>query len=384
MSNATFQELISTSTQAEIQAEIEAECLAAGLPVSSWTAGHVPKVLIAAFAKILEDIYLQKSIIAKLMLLDTSSGDGLSLLAFNTYGLDRISADFTEGVVVLSDAGGQGPYSIVANRHTIQAPNGLKYFNTTSGTLTRSGTLAVTWKAWEAGKNYNSVNNNSTWKFTVAPLAGVTLSNPAVGATGTWITKQGRDEESDELLRERCRDKWPTSGLGMTADAWEFHAKAASTSVTRVKVVTNPGSVAGLTRVLIAGVDGELSEEIVSDVDDILQPKKTICTTLEVVSADNRSVAILGTVYVKAAYLATVQDYVYGSDSVDSVLKSYQEEIPIGGTVYESRVTCALQDILKDVKAVEYVVITFPISTLALEDNETPMFDTSGIVITPI
>lgn len=381
----TLADMLESKTSAEVQAEMEAYAKDKGLPVSAWTSVSTPKILIAAFAKLLEDFYTLRRTIASMGFVELATGDGLTLLAFNLYGLDRTQPGFAEGLIVLEDTAGAGPYTIAENQLWIESESGFNFNNITGGTLIKNGSLILTFKAEESGVKYNSVGTNSTWGWIGSPLAGVELTNPeAETDSGDWLIVHGRGEESDELLRERCRDKWPSSGLGMTASAWEYHTTQASADVTRVKVRSNPGGIPGLTGIVVAGTNGELSDEIVANIDTLLQPKKTLTTTLTVSSAVNRVIEVSGTIYVANDYVEAVTSYVFGSeeDDIESVLKTYQREVDIGGKVYKSRMTCALQDILSSVKAVKYVVLDSPEEVIELEDTEIAYFDFNESSIT--
>lgn len=382
----TLNTLLATKTKAEVQTEIEAYAESKNLPVSSWTNASLPKILISAYATLLEDFYTLRRNIAAIGFLDTATEDGLSLLGFNVYGLERTPEEYAQGTIVLTDTTGAGPYNISAGRLWIQSDSGFKFNNTTEGVLSRYGTLSLTFKAESPGVTYNSVGAGSAWDWVGSPLVGVEITNPEIiVGSGTWLTIQGRDVESDDLFRERCRDRWPSSGLGMTADAWQYHALQSSASVTRVKVISNPNSTPGLTGIIIAGVDGELSPTVVTEVDTYLQPKKTLTTTVSVSSAINKIIAVAGTVYVKADYLAEVVNRVHGNEveGIESVLKTLQRTIEIGSDVYKSKIVCALQDILSDVEAVTHVILTSPVEVTSLLSNEIAFleFNNSTLIV---
>src|SRR3990167_1108177 len=262
----SLQTLLAVQTMAEIQAAMETYAAQRGLPALVWTASSTPKVQIAAFAKILEDFYKTRILIASMGLLELATGDGLTLLAFNRYTLERNPAVFAQGAIVLEDIASAGPYTVTANKLWIEAENGFKFNNTTGGVLEKGGTLAngkaliLYFKAEKSGAVYNAVPTGTSWLWVGNPMAGVRLSNPEfIPGSGSWLGTPGQDPESDSDLRDRCRNRLPTSGLGMTAIAWEYWTKKATIDITRVKVVSNLGSVAGLTGIIIARADGGLS-----------------------------------------------------------------------------------------------------------------------------
>ena len=75
---------------------------------------------------------------------------------------------------------------------------GLKYRNITAGTIPAGGSLPLIFEAESPGAQYNVPNNTITVLNT--PLNGVTINNPDPGS-GTWITSEGSDVETDERLK---------------------------------------------------------------------------------------------------------------------------------------------------------------------------------------
>ena len=373
----TLTELIASKTQAEVAAEIKQSMSDdGGLPISLMGSSHVPVVTAEATARAMENLYLAISVAATAGLLELVGKEDLTLWAWNFYQLERIGTEFTQGKIKLEDSADTGPYTITPGQLWIKAPNGLLYSNTDGGTLVLGGILTLTFKAKEAGAKYNAVDiNTSGWSFTASPLSGVSITNPPVDDTNDWITVQGRDEESDDSLKSRCRTRWPTIGFGTTADAWQYYAKKANSSVTRTKIITNPDGRPGVTRVVIAGVDGALSDDIVADVQEQLNPIATNCTSVEVISAVNREINLTGTVRVLTdSYVSIVEDQL--SQTVDTV----QGAIGIGGKVYMSPITCAIQDIQKDLKAVVSVELS-SMATIELAATEAAKITTTGMTV---
>ncbi len=345
---ASLEELLVPKTVEETVENITTIMGEKGLPIGSYDSGSLPTVTTGALSVVLEDLFQAVAVAAASRVLEKSSGADLMSLAFDLYLTERIPSEFTQGQLLLEDSSSTGPYTIAAGDLRVQSANGLQYSNIDGGTLVLDGALILTFKAAEAGPTYNGVDTDTAgWSFVSNPLPGVTISNPAVDDSTSWITIAGRNEEEDAPLKERCRARWPSIGFGTTAEAWVRYAKKANASVTRVKVITNPGGAPGVTQLVIAGTDGAVSSEIVDDVQEQLEPLATNCTSVEVISAVNREITLLGTVKVlSSGYIEPVED------KLPIVLDEEENKLGIGSIVYMSPLICAIQGIDSDIGAV--------------------------------
>jgi len=296
----------------------------AGFPVTSWQPSSVPRALIEVFAQSLADLSTTVSNIARSGFLSLAEGEWLTLLADELFDVQRKPAVFTEGVATLTDGGG-GPFTILPGQIWAVSKGGRRFSNTTGGIVPLGGTLTLSWKAESSGASYNVASGDLS--TLVTPLPGVTINNPPL-PTGTWITAQGVDEESDPAVRVRCQEKWSSLGAGGNAPAYAFHAKNASPQVTRVRVyeATPKG---GEVTVVVAGPAGALVDPtIVMNVAAYLEDgRRPQCVTVHVASATNRVIPLIGEVRVRATMLDPAKAFVSGQ------VTDLQQSLDIGEKV---------------------------------------------------
>jgi hypothetical protein len=241
---------------------------------------------------------------------ELAEGPWLTLLARNVYDNERILGLPAAGTVRLSCSASAGPYTLVAGQVWVSTAGGKRYVNTAGGTLASGGTLNLAFQAETTGASFNVSNNTIT--VLVTALAGVTCNNPDPGS-GSWLTTQGSDDESDAALRARNRAKWTTIGVAANADGYVQFAKDATasgaggvTQVTRGKA-TPSATVPGQVDVVIAGVSGAVGGSTVSAVQAYIDALTPLTSVAVVASAANKAVTITATVKVKAAQATTTQ-----------------------------------------------------------------------------
>ena len=380
-----YDTMVTSKTEAQYITQIETYAAdgtnfsdGVGLPVSSWQEHSVPKVLIAAVAVVLASLDSVRVLIAKGGLLYEAVGDWLTLLAYNVYQLLRTDAVATEGEMVLTDSGNNGPFSITPDQHWIANGTGLKFRVKNGGILSSGGTFTAQVVAEATGGAYNIGTDDATLSMVTA-LAGVTVTNPAVSGGTTWITTSGAAQETDSALQSRCSLRWPSQGLGMTDEAWEYWALQSDTQVKRVKVKTNPGGVAGKVGVLIAAANGEIPSGDLAAIDTFLQAKVTTTTTLETTRATEETVAISGTVNVASAYHSQV------STTVAAELAKYEATVGIEGTVYLSKIIANIGCAFTDLAAIQNIVLTAPaVESTAVSTDKIAKFDLTGLTFVAV
>jgi uncharacterized phage protein gp47/JayE len=181
----------------------------------------------------------------------------------------------------------------------------------------------LTFRAEAIGDEYN-VANGSIMEL-VTTLSTVTVANPAVGTSGTWLTVPGTDEESDEALRTRCRSKWATLSTGSPKDAYIFWALA-QTGVTRASVDDANPLGPGTARVYIDAASA------VAATQSYIDARRPIGAAVTVAAATTTTITLSGTVYVEIEQLAAAQAQIAAN------LAALSLETPIGGVVYASEV----------------------------------------------
>ena len=291
-------------------------------PVAAWEAGSWPRLIIRVFSEVGADVWYSIAQIANGLILETSTGAWLTLYALSAYAETRKAPVSTVGKVRLTDAGA-GPHTITANALVVATSGGLKYRLTSSGTLPLNGTLDVDVTAEAPGGKYNVPVDEIDQLVTTLPT--VTVSNPAVGTSGTWITTYGADVESDAALRARLPLKWATLATGSPPSAYLFWALS-QVGVTRAKVDDGNPDGPGSVRVYID------SSGSVSALQTFLNGKKPVGTKVTAMAAVSTSITIPGTVTVSKANRAEVEAQVVAN------LTALSNEIDIGGIVREAEV----------------------------------------------
>lgn len=362
----SFSDLITPDTAAQSLDALLAFLESAGFPTTSWQDGSVPKTLVEGEADAYADLSTLIALIARGGYLDTAEGDWLTLLAQDFYAIERSAAVATLGTFRLTDGGG-GPHTFLAGELIVTSANGLRYRNTTGGTLNVSSTLDVLFEAEATGAAYNIVSNATLTLTTSLPT--VTVSNP--GGVGGWITRQGANAEGDASLRLRCKARWPgTTYMLSTAATYEAAALTASAEVTRVKVFPNnpePGQV----KIVVAGTSGAVSAGAVTDVTTYITDRLPLCVNASISSAANVSVPIVAELQCEAAYAGTVQA------QAEAALAALQASLAIGGTVY----TAAIIEALMGPTGMVNVALTSPAIDTALTSTQVAVFASTLTVL---
>lgn len=330
---ALLSDLVVPVTTDEAEAKIIAICQALKLPVTSWQDGSFPKTVIAFAASFYSDFSVMVAQIAGGATLETalnaseSSGTGiksqwLDLKARSQYDDARKTATFTIGTFQLQDFGG-GPHTITTGQVIVAGPGALRYRNLAPATLAANGTITLQFSAEASGAAYN-LPANSTLSL-VSSLPTVVVTNPALGTTGTWITAQGTDTETDRQLATRLKAKWGMLATGSPIAAYEYLALSQS-GVTRARCDDkNPG---GPGTVWVY-VDSAAAVSALQLVYDAFAPAGTKATA---VAATNQTVSIPGTIYVATSSRAAAEA------TVTANLTALALSIPIGGIVRKSDV----------------------------------------------
>lgn len=295
---------------------------------TSWQPGSTGLTLLETDAQVTEDVYTLARVIAAGGLLDYATDDWLDLLGENLYNLSRLQGSFTKGSLVLTDTTGAGPFVQAAGSLWARSASGLLYFNAAALTIPQNSNVTATFQAEQVGQRFNV--GNATITTLVTALAGVTVNNPNPGS-GTWITVQGADVESDALYRSRCKARWGTLGTGPTAEVYDLWARTASTEVTRTTVRPSP-TVPGEVEVFLAGPSGPVSGGAETDVDDYIQPRVSLTNTVLVDSATAHPVTVTAAVYVRAGF--ETQAAIECAANLDALFTA----LPVGGTLYLSNI----------------------------------------------
>lgn len=299
------------------------------LPVTAWGSSGGYRQLIEVDAQALTAFNQQQPALAAGGYTTKATGSWCDLLGQNFYNLNRNLAAVTQGLLTLTDAAGAGPFTIAPGTMWFATSGGLRYSNLTGGTLALNGTLQITIAAEFSGSSYN-VGNGTIQTIVAGTLPGVTVNNPDPGS-GTWITSQGSDDETDSAYMLRCQQRWPSLGTGSTAavyQLWATSAEAAAghaTTITKALVISDP-TTAGQVDIYLAGASGSVGAGAITDAQNYIGPRVPLGSTLSIVSATNAVMTLAGTVnyYAALTTLSTLQA------AIAAALVAYFKALGIG------------------------------------------------------
>lgn len=356
MPDPTLDDLLSAETEDSALTFLFTQLSSLKYPVTSWNSGGRAYTKLKAFARAIANISGSIKAIAAGGLLSLSTGDWLTLLAWEWYDTERNLATFAQGSIVITVAEGAGPYTI--------SPNQLIVFDQSTGRRFISANAVdvdlpagpaaapITFQAESPGSAYNSPIGGSLG-FTT-PLPGVTAAFQDLGS-GTWLTQQGTDDEADETLQTRCRTKWALLGINKPADAYTFLAlntPGVGTPVSKVYVDDSNPRGPGSIDLWIASNAGPLPTADESLVRDYIVSLQSPSADAEVNNALTHGVTITVTIQFRGTFATVVT-----ATANDTIRKRIQQ-MPIGGTLYISQ-------ILEDLMGIDGVV-NIPLSSLII------------------
>lgn len=304
----TLASLMTPKTRPQWRDLLLTELGAAGFAVSLAPSGDSRRNAVEFVAAALAKADEMVSKIAAGAFLDTALGDWLTLRAKGGWDIDQQPAGIAVGTVRLTCAATAGPYTLGAGgvwvgRAASGSQPARRFQNLTGGTLASGSYLDVSVAAEAPGSAHNLGVGQITTVFT--GLSGVTVSNPAVGLTGTWLTTPGTDAEGAEALRARCRSRWATLGRGANDAAYAYIVTTASAEITRVRVYRGPGD--GTVEVVVAGATGAVSTSAQTAAQAAVTAQQPTTDAPTVTRATVLTITPTGTVYCRSAQLAAAQ-----------------------------------------------------------------------------
>lgn len=375
----TLHDLLNPRTREGWRTELLARLASLGFRPTTWASGSTPRTLVELIAWGLADGQAAVAMIAAGGLLDLASRGWLTLLAQSHYRTDRVPAGFTEGEVEVTCAPGSGPYTLSAGAFWVGiqadgATDAVRFVSTQEKTVNPGQTVRVPVKAESPGARFNAANGAITYLFT--PLPGLTVANPAIGATGTWTTVPGLDEEDDVALRARCRARWASLSQVGATDLWyELHARSATSpsgtpaGATRVAVIPGPGD--GTLRVIVASAAGVLGPSPIAWIQAYVDRRKPPTDAPTAASATAVAVALVGTLYVSAA-----DNTPENQARVLAAITALQEELTIGQPIDEARVKAVIYGAQPGLRDLDLTLT----ADVAVGSESIAVFDVSGLV----
>lgn len=356
---ANLSDLVVPESADTIESTLYVAAAADNLPTTQWQALSFPRTLFRIFSTTLARSWYGVSQIANGVVLGLSSGPWLTLLAASQYNQSRLVATATVGTVRLTSS--SVGHTVAAGALTAATADGIKFRSTTPVTVPAGGSVDVQVQAYAVGAASNVAVGTITTM--VSSLSSVTVANPAIGTTGTWITTWGTDPETDAELTERLRGQWATLSTGSPSAAYQSWALGVN-GITRAKLDDNAPDGPGTTRLYVdnAGLVATLQAII-----DAKVPAASKCT---VMAATTQSVAVGGVVTVRRASRSTAEA------AIAALLLEYQLDTDIGGIVRQSEV---IERVMSPDGVVDFQLASSWPGTpnLQLGTNAIPVFATS-------
>jgi uncharacterized phage protein gp47/JayE len=267
----------------------------------------------------------------------TALGDSLTQFGRGFHTVERFGATYATHQIRLTDTGA-GATAIPAGDRVAYSSNGQEFRNTALINVPAGSYVDAEFKAEVAGADGN-VAAGALAAFR-APIVGIAVSNPAIGSTGSSLITAGRDAETDTQFGARLDDHWGSVGSGGNDAAYRwwvhesFTVDGLTSTITRVKILSNNPYGFGSIGVVIANASGGATGGELTRVDNYLQLRKALGSgELRVEAATTHSELVSGTIFVAPGYDAAVV-----LAAVEAALDEYESEFAIGGQVYRAEV----------------------------------------------
>lgn len=365
-----------------------------GFESSSWQSGSIQRSLVEMAAEVWSQVSGTIASIAAGGFNQLANGEALTQFSDSAYDNQRIAASATQGQMVLTETAGGGPYIFaIGDVVGVDDPTKQTYRNDTGGTLNPSSSLTLEFSA-ETGGTDGNIPPDSDLALQ-STIAGVEITNPAIGTTGTWITAFGVDEESDATLRLRNSSKWPSQSQARPEDALVFLALEAvdadgvPTGITKVFVDSSNPNGEGSVDIYIANDETTATGDMVTpgtqvyDVNVYMQARRSTSSVLRTFAAPTVNQLVEGIVY----FTAGSDESVVGA-AVQEAVAELIKELAIEGAQYAPFSTgLALNELrgaIVNVDNVLNVALTNPAADISMAGSKSllvlaaPVWDAAG------
>ena len=289
-----------------------------GVAVSTWRDGDPTRATLNFVSEVLERLDLVVVEYIKSGFLSYASGDWLTILAEEMYGVTRDEATYATSTVTIQNTSG-AHYTWDAGSLTFRSSTtGATYKSTTGGTLAGPGFLAIDVIADEPGSDSSAGTDEID--TLVSTFLGVTVYSSTIAV--------GQDEQSDASLKTQCRASLGALSPSGPPDAYEYVCLTDSlTGTTEItKASTDSDSTDGTVTVYVAGAAGAVSSGALTLAQDAVEAWSTpLCITPTVANATSVAVNLTATVS-GTGVPADVEDL------VESAMAALLAEVPIGKT----------------------------------------------------
>ena len=317
---------------------------ALGLPVTSWRVGDPSRTL---FRFVADQLAIRDELASTFIrsgFLHSSTGDWLTLVASEVYGVERVEATYATPTVTLTNGGG-GVYAREAGEVIVKASSTGVTFRSTEALALALGpgtSQTIAFVADSAGSD-GTVGVNDIDEI-VSTMLGVTItaSTAAVGI----------DEQSDSSLVEECESTLGALSPNGPPDA--YNAVVLNSSLTGRTDITRAITIAdasdGTVTVYIAGDSGAVSGAAVAAAQSAVELWATpACITPTVVSATNAPQTV--------EYSVSCDGFPASAEAdIEAFVAAHFAALAIGGYVSESALVTVAQTYLVEAGATDVEV----------------------------
>jgi uncharacterized phage protein gp47/JayE len=333
---------------------------ALGLPVTSWRNGDPTKSLYHFAADFFDAQEERNTEFAKSGFMSTAEGDWATLHAKDMYGVDRGAATYATPTVTLHNQGG-GVWDLAAGDLRMRCTSTNKTYASTNypGVLGPGVQLTYELIADEAGAAA-SVGADELDDFE-SPAGMATGDVVIVGSTSA----AAQDEQSVPELRDQCGDTLGALSPNGPPDAYEYVCKNAeltgNTEINRATTIGDDDS--GVVTVYVASAAGTVTAPSVAAAKAaVLKWATPICQKPFVESAIANPVSVTAQITgqdIPASFLA----------AITGELGKLFLGLPIGGTVYRSRLIAAIHAAVPQAASVNLIL---PLADTAMAADNVP------------
>jgi hypothetical protein len=332
---------------------------AVGLPVTSWRSGDPTKSLYHYLAETLGALEERNTEFAKAGFMSTAEGEWATLHAKDVYNVDRGVATYAEPTITLQNTGG-GVWDLDVGGLIVKCTATNKTFTSTNnpGVLGPGTTLTYELIADEAGAE-SSVGTNEIDDF-VTPAGMATFGVVVLSSTPA----AAQDEQCGDTLGSLSPNGPP--------DAYEYVCKNSElTGNSEINRATSIGdNDTGVVTVYVASAAGVVSAPSVDAAQAAcLRWATPLCVRPFVESATAEAVNISAQVSgqdIPAAF----------QSAINGELGKLFVGLPIGGTVYRSRIIAAIHAAVPQIASVNLI---FPAADTVLTEGSVPTLGTLAI-----
>jgi hypothetical protein len=370
MTTPTYAATLETSTATELRDQTLDDLAALGCSMVGVNVESADRGLIEIFARamageqdIRRTIALAASKVRVMEIEDVATRDAWMDVVAAWYQRTRLAASKASHRFVLTGSAAAPAYPIAPGALLAQTDDGIQFRNTgrlTSDLTAAPGTVTLTagdsrsdleWAAVLPGTSGNiGVDTNLEL---VTTLAGVAVTNPQIGSSGSSLLRSGTDTELSSALSIRCDARWDRTAVAQLPGAlveWiveAFETGGLASTITKWRVDdTNPNG-PGSTDLYLANASGAATAEELALVNTYEQPRRACGSgPLRVLPAEELSVPFTATLYRLGSSTTVAADAATVIDTLEAL-------IPMGGTLYGDDITKALRSLV-DVRHVEH------------------------------